>query len=81
MGNWLEFLPGNQPTRAAIALQNQAIALHCDYIHDNPVRHGLCENPQDWQYSSIHRFIAQGIYPQDWGKGERKEKPSGFWDD
>lgn len=56
-------------------------ALHCDYIHDNPVRHGLCKNPQDWPYSSIHRFIAQGIYPADWGKGERKEKPSGCWDD
>ncbi len=21
-------------------------ALHCDYIHDNPARHGLCENPE-----------------------------------
>jgi putative transposase len=20
-------------------------AIHCDYIHGNPVRHGLCENP------------------------------------
>ncbi|MBD2442315.1 transposase [Dolichospermum sp. FACHB-1091] len=56
-------------------------ALHCDYIHDNPARHGLCENPQDWQYSSIHRFIAEGIYPTDWGKDGRKEKPQGDWDD
>ncbi|TRU69121.1 MAG: transposase [Microcystis viridis Mv_BB_P_19951000_S69] len=59
----------------------QDFATHCDYIHDNPVRHGFCENPQDWQYSSIHRFIAQGIYPQDWGSGERIAKPEGFWDD
>jgi len=56
-------------------------ALHCDYIHDNPVRHGLCDNPQDWQYSSIHRFIAQGVYSQDWGCGDRKEKPQGSYDD
>ena len=59
----------------------QDFAKHCDYIHDNPVRHGFCENPQDWQYSSIHRFIAQGIYPQDWGRGERIEKPQTAWDD
>ncbi len=52
-------------------------AMHCDYIHDNPARHGFCENPQDWQYSSIHRFIAQGIYPKDWGSGIHKEKPQG----
>jgi putative transposase len=28
----------------------------CDYIHNNPVKHGLCAKPQDWPYSSIHRF-------------------------
>jgi putative transposase len=28
----------------------------CDYIHNNPVKHGLCSQPQDWPYSSIHRF-------------------------
>ncbi|WP_013324134.1 REP-associated tyrosine transposase [Gloeothece verrucosa] len=54
---------------------------HCDYIHDNPVRHGFCKNPQDWQYSSIHRFIALGIYPQDWGSDGTSEKPQGSWDD
>jgi putative transposase len=52
--------------------------IHCDYIHDNPVHHGLCENPQDWQYSSIHRFIAQGIYSSDWGRDTSKEKPPGY---
>ena len=56
-------------------------ASHCDYIHYNPVHHGFCNNPQDWQYSSIHRFIDQGIYPPDWGKDGIKEKPQGFWDE
>jgi putative transposase len=46
------------------------LALHCDYIHINPVNHGLCEKPQDWPFSSIHRFIAQGIYPPNWGADE-----------
>ncbi len=70
---------GSLPSKADP--DEQDFATHCDYIHDNPVRHGFCENPQDWQYSSIHRFIAQGIYPQDWGSGERIAKPEGFWDD
>ncbi|MBD2577374.1 transposase [Oscillatoria sp. FACHB-1406] len=42
-------------------------ARHCDYIHYNPVKHGLCTTPQHWRFSSIHRFITSGIYPKDWG--------------
>jgi putative transposase len=38
-----------------------------DYIHWNPVKHGYVKNPMDWPYSTIHRFVAQGIYPSDWG--------------
>ena len=56
-------------------------ALHCDYIHYNPVRHGLCTNPQDWQFSSIHRFIAQGIYPANWGRNGSPEIPQQIWDE
>jgi putative transposase len=35
-------------------------AYHYDYIHFNPVRHGLVERPQDWPYSSFHRAVKQG---------------------
>jgi putative transposase len=56
-------------------------ALHCDYIHYNPVKHGLRANPQDWQFSSIHRFIAQGIYPPDWGINTNPDIPHKVWDD
>ena len=45
----------------------QDFSAHCDYIHYNPVRHKLCNNPRDWQFSSIHRFIDQEFYPPDWG--------------
>ena len=34
-----------------------------DYLHRNPVRHGLVARPEDWQWSSVHRFIAQGLFP------------------
>jgi len=39
---------------------------HADYIHYNPVKHGLCACPADWPYSSLHRLIGQGVYPVDW---------------
>ena len=39
---------------------------HCDYIHWNPVKHGLVSRVYDWPYSSLHRFVRLGIYPPDW---------------
>jgi len=39
---------------------------HVDYIHYNPVKQGYVDKPVDWPYSSIHRFIRQGISPPDW---------------
>ena len=46
---------------------------HIDYIHYNPVKHGLVNQPGDWPYSSFHRYVAQHIYPADWGaKGNLK---------
>ena len=32
-----------------------------DYMHTNPVRHGLCPSVQAWPWSSVHRFIASGL--------------------
>ena len=43
-------------------------ANHCDYIHYNPVRYGLCDRPQSWNFSSIHRFMQMGIYSLDWDR-------------
>lgn len=53
---------------------------HCDYIHYNPVRHKLCESPQQWAFSSIHRLIQQQIYPLDWGSGSEVQLASDIWD-
>ena len=39
---------------------------HINYIHYNPVKHGYVKNPSDWPYSSIHRFIRQGILSEGW---------------
>ncbi len=40
---------------------------HCDYIHYNPVKHGLCSAPKLWPFSSFHRFVKEGKYELDWG--------------
>jgi putative transposase len=37
-----------------------------DYIHFNPVKHGLVARVADWPYSSFHRFVRQGRLPADW---------------
>ncbi|EPZ15061.1 hypothetical protein M622_16995 [Thauera terpenica 58Eu] len=48
-------------------------ARHCDYIHWNPVRHGLATRPDEWPYSSFARFVQAGIYPADWCMGEETD--------
>jgi putative transposase len=45
---------------------------HMNYIHYNPVKHGYVERPKDWQYSSFHKMVSEGLYSLDWG-----ESPSG----
>ncbi len=42
-------------------------AAHVDYAHFNPVKHRLVERPIDWPYSSLHRYIRDGILPPEWG--------------
>jgi len=41
-------------------------ARHVDYIHFNPVRHGLVSRVRDWPHSSFHAYVRQGILPADW---------------
>jgi putative transposase len=40
---------------------------HLNYIHFNPVKHGLVTRPVDWEWSSFHRYVKDGVYEQDWG--------------
>ena len=54
---------------------------HVDYVHINPVKHGHVTRASDWPYSSIHRYIRQGMLAADWAcdpgavlpDGEREE--------
>jgi putative transposase len=50
---------------------------HVDYIHFNPVKHGLVSRVRDWPYSSFHNHVARGTLPLDWG-GDIREISGSF---
>jgi putative transposase len=52
-------------------------ARHVDYIHFNPVKHGLTTRARDWPYSSFHRYVRDGLLPEDWG-GDAREVGGDF---
>jgi putative transposase len=33
------------------------VARHVDYVHFNPVKHGLAPRVRDWPFSSFHRYV------------------------
>ncbi len=39
-----------------------------DYIHYNPVKHGLVDSPKEYQWSSFNEYLGRGYYVEDWGK-------------
>jgi putative transposase len=39
---------------------------YLDFIHYDPVRHGLVERAADYSWSSLPARIAQGVLPEDW---------------
>ena len=50
---------------------------HVDYIHFNPVKHGLVTRVRDWPHSSFHQYVLRGELPQDWG-GDMRELDGRF---
>ena len=40
---------------------------HLDYVHYNPVKHGLVTRVADWPWSSFHRWVRAGAYDEGWG--------------
>ena len=45
---------------------------HMDYVHINPVKHGLVKQVSDWPYSTFHRLVEQGVYEKNWGGGNEQ---------
>ncbi|MDB5514655.1 MAG: transposase [Tardiphaga sp.] len=50
---------------------------HIDYIHINPVKHGLVTRVRDWPYSSFHRMVKLGVLPEDWA-GDVSDQAESF---
>ena len=38
-----------------------------DYVHVNPLKHGLVSRVVDWPWSSFHRYVRLGEYDSNWG--------------
>lgn len=38
-----------------------------DYLHVNPLKHGLVKRVVDWPWSSFHRYVRLGEYSPEWG--------------
>lgn len=50
------------------AIRDEAdFAKHMDYVHYNPVKHGLVQQVKDWPFSTFHRYVKAGFYPENWG--------------
>jgi len=42
---------------------------HIDYIHYNPVKHGLVERVDDWPWSTYPKYVESGRYAKvDWDR-------------
>ena len=37
-----------------------------EYCYINPLKHGLVARVRDWPYSSFHRDVRAGLFPEDW---------------
>ena len=51
---------------------------HLDYIHYNPVKHGISLDPFKYEYSSLMEYHGNGYYEPDWGVKERMDFDSEF---
>ena len=40
---------------------------HIDYIHYNPVKHGLVTAAREYAHSSFADYVRTGSYRVDWG--------------
>jgi len=48
-----------------------------NYLHFNPVKHGLVGAVADWPYSTFHRLVAAGAYPAHWTGDAPDDLPGG----
>jgi putative transposase len=52
---------------------------HLDYIHFNPVKHGLTDSPTCWPWSSYSNFVEKGYYSKEWVPDLKQFEDSDNW--
>jgi putative transposase len=53
---------------------------HIDYVHWNPVKHGLTQCVADWPYSSFHNYVRFGVLPREWAAESSLDGACGIQD-
>ena len=56
---------------------SEDFATHLDYMHFNPVKHGLVCRASDWPWSSLGEWIERGVYTADWRIAAPEELTAG----
>jgi putative transposase len=51
-----------------------------DYVHWNPIKHGLVDRVIEYPWSSFHRYVALGEYEPGWGTAGCAEVEGAEWD-
>jgi putative transposase len=49
-----------------------------DYVHWNPVKHGLATRVADYPWSSFHRYVREGHYDVEWGRTNPRPETDGL---
>jgi putative transposase len=49
---------------------------HMDYLHFNPVKHGLVAHPVDWPFSTFQKCVALGLYDPALASSDQTHAPS-----
>jgi putative transposase len=58
-------------------VRNEAALRACvDYVHVNPLKHGLVESVREWPHSTFHRYVAKECVSLDWAGS--LDVPGGF---
>ncbi|MBA2655783.1 MAG: hypothetical protein H0U70_02225 [Tatlockia sp.] len=39
---------------------------HVNYIHYNPLKHGLVKTLNDWPWTSFHYYVQSGLINENW---------------
>ncbi|HEX7768492.1 MAG TPA: transposase [Dokdonella sp.] len=48
-------------------VRNEEALQRCvDYVHVNPLKHGLVAAVRDWPHSTFHRYVVKGWLAPDW---------------